>query len=162
MEMFYSQTVAHMGLGLSALFFRDLGFAHHPDGPLPSASQPDGSAGSAGGHDRATSSIFRAAQEPPGSGSRANHTYLPLKRREADHRAAVSVLLLDSTGFESRKTYFTRSFRRERYRMKTARARTVAHRPSPGTLVVEPSPATHRSNDPRAFIDVFTDIAGLS
>ncbi len=93
-----------------------------------------------------------------------NHSYLPVQAfAEADQRSQLfQYYLLDTTGFEP--NVFTAVFPGiNDTAMKTA---TGANCDAPTIasvrLVVEPKPGLPTDpNNPRAFIDVFTDIAGL-
>jgi len=93
-----------------------------------------------------------------------NHTYLPLQAfAEADHPSQLfQYYLLDSTGFEP--NVFTAVIPGVNdTAMKTAAgANCGAPTIASVRLVVEPKPDLPTDpNNPRAFIDVFTDIAGL-
>ncbi len=93
-----------------------------------------------------------------------NHTYLPLQAfAEADQPSQLfQYYLLDSTGFEP--NVFTAVIPGVNdTAMKTAAgANCGAPTIASVRLVVEPKPGLPTDpNDPRAFIDVFTDIAGL-
>ena len=93
-----------------------------------------------------------------------NHTYLPMQAfAEADHPSQLfQYYLLDTSGFEP--NVFTAVIPGlNDTAMKTATGANCAAPTIGGVrLVVEPKPGlpTNPSN-PRAFIDVFTDIAGL-
>src|SRR6266404_3234903 len=93
-----------------------------------------------------------------------NHTYLPLQAfAEADQPSQLfQYYLLDSTGFEP-KVFTAVIPGVNDTAMKTAAgANCGAPTIASVRLVVEPKPGLPTDpNDPRAFIDVFTDIAGL-
>jgi len=107
-----------MGLAaVCALSFAILGLPHHPDRRCPVPSQPDGSAGRAGGHDSGdVVNLPVPLKNRLGQVAARNHTYLPLQAfAEADQPSQLfQYYLLDSTGFEP--NVFTAVIRRERYR----------------------------------------------